>query len=177
MQITLLSIHSALLFFALFVVFESPAPIQGQTFNPIRINCGGAAFTDSSRNQQWLDERPYVVGNKGQRVVRCTTVNITNVSSSTGPRDVYCSNHVFFTTVDVQPFQYQIPVPNTVSNSNYYAIRLHFAEIVRTLLHFTDCDYLFLYQSILCSCTLPAIVRVGRFYHLKISFILLRMRA
>jgi Malectin domain len=67
-------------------------------------------------------------------VVRCTTVNITNVSSSTGPHDVYCSNHVFLTTVDVQPYQYQIPVPNTVSNSNYYAIRLHFAEIVRTLL-------------------------------------------
>jgi hypothetical protein len=124
------TLHMSLFLF--FAIIVSPTLVRPQTYNPIRINIGGLPFTDTATNRRWRDEKQYLVGNKGLRENRCTSnpVTITNLTSVAAPPDVYCSHRYFRASTDAQPYQYQIPVLNTTSSSNYYNVRLHFAEIV-----------------------------------------------
>ena len=104
--------------------------VSGQSFNPIRINCGGNAFTDTGTNITWIKDT-YNFGNKGKAKNTCSnTTVITNTTATLRP--LYCIHRYYRTTgtiLDVQPYQYVIPVLSTPAS---YIVRLHLAETVRS---------------------------------------------
>jgi hypothetical protein len=122
------------------------AVVTGQSnvtvFNPIRINCGGARYTDPTTGIRWLADT-YNLGNKGRTVNQCNvnTTIITNLITvpPSSLRPIYCTNRFYRslgsspTQRDIEPYQYNIPVPSYVNNSvALYTVRLHFADLVRT---------------------------------------------
>jgi Malectin domain/Malectin-like domain len=113
--------------FALFV------ETQGQVFSPIRINVGGPSFTESSSGRKWQDDTAFVVDGKGKAVNSCSgAISISNLTTAAAPRDVYCSYRLFRKNIDVGPYTFRIPVFNTTV-ANFYEVRFHFAELVRSL--------------------------------------------
>jgi Malectin domain len=116
----------------LVILFPLAAVVNGQSFQPVRINCGGPQFQDPATNITWLaDSSLYNVGNKGRSVRKCTNSTVVIANTTSTLRTIYCSNQLFRAvgaTRDIQPYEYSIPVLNTTSS---YTVRLHFAEIVR----------------------------------------------
>jgi hypothetical protein len=130
----------------LVMVILVAAVVTGQSnvtvFNPIRINCGGARYTDPTTGIRWLADT-YNLGNKGRTVNQCNvnTTIITNLITvpPSSLRPIYCTNRFYRslgsspTQRDIEPYQYNIPVPSVVNNSvALYTVRLHFADLVRT---------------------------------------------
>jgi Malectin domain len=118
----------------IFLVILFPlAVVTGQTFQPVRINCGGLQYKDPATNITWLaDSSLYNVGNKGRFVRKCSNSSVVIANTTATLREIYCSHQLFRALVgatrDAQPYEYSIPVLNTTSS---YTVRLHFAEIVR----------------------------------------------
>lgn len=129
----MITIRSSLLCFLIIATLTS---IQGQVFTPIRINVGGSNFTDLSTGHKWQEDTSFVVGNKGKQVKLCTNISvaITNLTTAAAPRNVYCSYRFFRKNIDIRPYSFRIPVLNTTVASNFYRVRLHFAELVSALL-------------------------------------------
>jgi Malectin domain len=116
----------------LLIILLLVAEVIGQTFKPIRINCGGPKYVDPATNITWLAESSgFNVGNKGGNLKKCTNSTTAIANATATLQNLYCC-HRFFRSVgsalDVEPFQYSIPVLNITSS---YTVRLHFAEIVR----------------------------------------------
>lgn len=115
--------------------------VSGQIFQPVRINCGGPQFRDTTTNTTWLaDSSLYNVGNKGRSVRKCSNTSVVISNTTAALRSIYCSHQLFRAVGairDVQPYEYSIPVLNT---TNSYTVRLHFAEIVRSYLNFRRYD-------------------------------------
>jgi hypothetical protein len=112
-------------------------------FNPIRINCGGARYTDPTTGIRWLADT-YNLGNKERTLNQCNTNTTIITNLITVPpsslRPIYCTNRFNRmlgsspTPRDIEPYQYNIPVPAYVNNSvaSYTGtVRLHFADLVR----------------------------------------------
>jgi hypothetical protein len=127
------------------VLLMMAAAVTGQSnatvFNPIRINCGGARYTDPITGIRWLADT-YNLGNKGRTVNQCNvnTTIITNLITvpPSSLRPIYCTNRFYRsigsspTQRDIEPYQYNIPVPSYVNNSAAsYTVRLLFADLVR----------------------------------------------
>ena len=107
-----------------------PHTTTAQTFNPIRINCGGTTFTDTSTNITWTSDT-YFVSGKPKSSCPTNTSIITNATSTI--QSLYCTHRLFRAsggTIDPPPYQYNIPV---LSTSNSYTVRFHFVEPVRDM--------------------------------------------
>ena len=98
-----------------------------QTFVPIRVNCGGKAFTDPSSNITWVTDTYSLVG----RAKSSCTTNTSVVNATSTMQPLYCTHRLFRASgaiIDPPPYQYNIPVLSTTSA---YTVRLHFVEPVR----------------------------------------------
>lgn len=88
----------------------------GQTTTPaavvIRVNVGGAAFTDPA-GRAWAADAYFTQG--------IVSDNCPRSIAQTDNANLYCSYRWFNA---VPPYLYEIPVPN-----GSYTVRLHFAEL------------------------------------------------
>jgi Malectin domain len=122
----------------LFRILFSMSTVAQTTFRPVRINCGGSAYTDPGTKLVWKgDASPTstLVTTKGGGA-RTTTNSICNsgttiTNTTANMKPIYCSRRFFWrnTTSMQQPYyDYSIPV---LSTTEAYIVRLHFAEMVR----------------------------------------------
>jgi hypothetical protein len=121
------------------VVVVNAQQQQQPFFEPVRINCGGKDFIDSTTGFLWKSDLPYLHNNNNTNMMVKSVAVCGWLDFIFDPlKQMYCTHRLQYeqpsSTVasSSPPFEYRIPVlPPTSANSNSsYVVRLHFAEMV-----------------------------------------------